>query len=242
MTAQAQGEQGRWPTTAVASLLRGGSIWGFFAWLMAGPFLIAAGPDAARNGRARVYVAGMLIMFGTSAAFHRFAGPRRPGAGCDERTTARSSSGSRRPTAVVGLALRGWAELLILTLVWVGAGRASRCASSFWTHRNGSSPFPTWSWAGVRSSWRRSWCGAWAERVHADVGGRVVLHRGSGGLRRASGRTHGHGSSASTRSSTPAPWSARGCSPTWSPSSLCRATRHIVLCWAARCRTSPGVG
>jgi hemolysin III len=43
----------------------------FAAWLIGGPFLIAAGPDAGAKAALSVYVAGMLVMFGTSAAFHR---------------------------------------------------------------------------------------------------------------------------------------------------------------------------
>ena len=61
------------PTTAVSvpcceGWLHAGA---FFAWLIGGPFLIAAGPDAAATAELAVYVAGMLAMFGTSAAFHR---------------------------------------------------------------------------------------------------------------------------------------------------------------------------
>jgi hemolysin III len=94
----------------------------FAAWLVGGPFLIAAGPDAWATTVLSIYVAGMLAMFGTSAAFHRL------------RWSARAWRRMRRAdhsaiflgiaatcTAVVGLALRGWAEVLVLVLVWAGA-------------------------------------------------------------------------------------------------------------------------
>ena len=73
MTALAQGEQGRAADNrGERPLLRGWLHAGaFFAWLIGGPFLIAAGPDAAATAELAIYVAGMLVMFGTSAAFHR---------------------------------------------------------------------------------------------------------------------------------------------------------------------------
>ena len=73
MKVLAQGEQGRAADNrGERPLLRGWLHAGaFFAWLIGGPFLIAAGPDAAATAELAVYVAGMLAMFGTSAAFHR---------------------------------------------------------------------------------------------------------------------------------------------------------------------------
>ena len=73
MTVLAQGEQGRSADNrGDRPLLRGWLHAGaFFAWLIGGPFLIAAGPDAAATAELAVYVAGMLVMFGTSAAFQR---------------------------------------------------------------------------------------------------------------------------------------------------------------------------
>src|SRR6202046_3749315 len=73
MTVLAQGETGRTAANrGERPLLRGWLHAGaFFAWLIGGPFLIAAGPDVAATTELAVYVAGMLVMFGTSAAFHR---------------------------------------------------------------------------------------------------------------------------------------------------------------------------
>ena len=67
MTVLAQGEQGRSADNrGQRPLLRGWLHAGaFFAWLLGGPFLIAAGPDAAATAELAVYVAGMLVMFGT---------------------------------------------------------------------------------------------------------------------------------------------------------------------------------
>jgi hemolysin III len=124
VTVLVQGEQG-----AVADnrgrrpLLRGWlHVVAFVGWLIGGPFLIAAGPDAGATAALAVYVGGMLVMFGTSAAFHRV------------RWSARAWRRMRRAdhsaifigiagttTAVAVLALSGWAEYLLLGLVWGGA-------------------------------------------------------------------------------------------------------------------------
>ena len=79
MTVLAQGEQGKSADNrGERPLLRGWLHAGaFVAWLIGGPFLIAAGPDAAATAELAVYVAGMLAMFGTSAAFHRLELPGR---------------------------------------------------------------------------------------------------------------------------------------------------------------------
>ncbi len=124
MTVLAQGEQGRSADNrGERPLLRGWLHAGaFFAWLIGGPFLIAAGPDAAATTELAVYVAGMLAMFGTSAAFHRLrwsAPAWRRMRRADHSAIFIGIAGTC--TAVAGLALRGWAEVLILTLVWAGA-------------------------------------------------------------------------------------------------------------------------
>ena len=99
MTALAQGEQGRSADNRGGRpLLRGWlHVGAFFAWLIGGPFLIAAGPDAAATTELAIYVAGMLIMFGTSAAFHRLRWSASRGAACGGPITVRSSSGSPGP-------------------------------------------------------------------------------------------------------------------------------------------------
>ena len=124
MTVLAQGEQGKAADNrGERPLLRGWLHAGaFVAWLIGGPFLIAAGPDAAATAELAVYVAGMLAMFGTSAAFHRLrwsAPAWRRMRRADHSAIFVGIAGTC--TAVAGLALRGWAQVLILTLVWVGA-------------------------------------------------------------------------------------------------------------------------
>ena len=124
VTVLAQGEQGRSADNrGERPLLRGWLHAGaFFAWLIGGPFLIAAGPDAAATTELAIYVAGMLAMFGTSAAFHRLrwsAPAWRRMRRADHSAIFVGIAGTC--TAVAGLALRGWAEVLILTLVWAGA-------------------------------------------------------------------------------------------------------------------------
>jgi hemolysin III len=92
------------------------------AWLIGGPFLIAAGPDGASKAALSVYVLAMLGMFGTSALFHRvrWAAPawrrmRRADHGAIFVGIAGTSTG------VAGLALSGWSQALMLSLVWTGA-------------------------------------------------------------------------------------------------------------------------
>ncbi len=124
MTTLAQGEQGRAADNrGDRPLLRGWLHAGaFVAWLVGGPFLIAAAPDAWATTALAVYVAGMLVMFGTSAAFHRF----RWSAPAWRRMRRADHSAifvgiAATSTAVAGLALRGWAQILVLTMVWAGA-------------------------------------------------------------------------------------------------------------------------
>jgi hemolysin III len=120
----AQGELGTLADNrGTRPLLRGWlHVVAFAGWLVGGPFLIAAGPDVGAKVALTVYVAGMLSMFGISAAFHRI------------RWSARAWRRMRRAdhsaifvgiaataTAVAGLALTGWAQVVVLTLVWAGA-------------------------------------------------------------------------------------------------------------------------
>jgi len=124
MTVLAQGEQGRAADNrGQRPLLRGWLHAGAFgAWLVGGPFLIAAGPDAWATTVLSVYVAGMLAMFGTSAAFHRLhwsAPAWRRMRRADHSAIFVGIAATC--TAVVGLALRGWAEVLVLIVAWAGA-------------------------------------------------------------------------------------------------------------------------
>jgi hemolysin III len=92
------------------------------AWLVGGPFLIAA----AANGWSRfvlsVYVLSMLCMFGTSALFHRIrwsAPAWRRMRRADHSAIFIGIAGTS--TGLAGLALTGWSQALVLSLVWAGA-------------------------------------------------------------------------------------------------------------------------
>lgn len=124
MTAIAQGEQGKLADNrGERPALRGWlHVVAFVGWLIGGPFLIAAGPDAGAKAALSVYVVGMLAMFGTSAAFHRIhwsAKAWRRMRRADHSAIFVGIAGTS--TAVAGLALSGWARVFLLTLVWVGA-------------------------------------------------------------------------------------------------------------------------
>jgi hemolysin III len=120
----AQGEQGRSADNrGQRPLLRGWlHVVAFVGWLIGGPFLIAAGPDAGSKAALSVYVAGMLAMFGISAAFHRIrwsAPAWRRMRRADHSAIFVGIAGTS--TAVASLALAGWAKVFLLTFAWVGA-------------------------------------------------------------------------------------------------------------------------
>jgi channel protein (hemolysin III family) len=124
VTTVAQGEQGKLADNrGQRPLLRGWlHVVAFVGWLIGGPFLIAAGPDAWAKVALTVYVVGMLAMFGISAAFHRIRwSPQawRRMRRADHSAIFVGIAGTS--TAVAGLALTGWARVFLLTLVWVGA-------------------------------------------------------------------------------------------------------------------------
>jgi hemolysin III len=110
------------PETA-RPLLRGWfHVGAFAAWAIGGIFLILAGPDAASTGALTVYVLSMLAMFGISALFHRLrwsAPAWRRMRRADHSAIFVGIAGTS--TAVAVLALSGWSEVLILSLVWAGA-------------------------------------------------------------------------------------------------------------------------
>lgn len=124
MTQSAQGEQGRTADNrGQRPLLRGWlHVGACAAWLIGGPFLIAAGPTIGPTAALVVYVSGMVVLFGTSAAFHRVrwsaVGWRRMRR-ADHSAIFVGIAGTT--TAVSVLALHGWAEVLLLALVWTGA-------------------------------------------------------------------------------------------------------------------------
>ena len=120
----AQGEQGELADNlGKRPLLRGWfHVGAFAAWFIGGPFLIAAAPDGGSRAALIVYVLAMLAMFGISALFHRI------------RWSARAWRRMRRAdhsaifvgiagtsTGLSGLALTGWPQLLVLSMVWTGA-------------------------------------------------------------------------------------------------------------------------
>jgi hemolysin III len=123
-TATAQGELGKLADNrGQRPVLRGWlHVFAFAAWLVGGPFLIAAGPDTWAIFVLSVYVAGMLAMFGTSALFHRvrWSAPAwRRMRRADHSAIFVGIAGTA--TAVAGLSLHGWSLVLILALVWAGA-------------------------------------------------------------------------------------------------------------------------
>jgi len=120
----AQGEQGGLADNlGPRPLLRGWlHVGAFVAWLIGGPFLIAAGPDTGSKAALTVYVVAMLAMFGTSALFHRvrWSAPAwRRMRRADHSAIFIGIAGTS--TGVAGLALSGWSQALMLSLVWTGA-------------------------------------------------------------------------------------------------------------------------
>jgi hemolysin III len=92
------------------------------AWLIGGPFLIAAAPDAGSRAALIVFVLSMLFMFGVSAAFHRIrwsAPAWRRMRRTDHSAIFIGIAGTS--TGLAGLALTGWPQVLVLSLVWGGA-------------------------------------------------------------------------------------------------------------------------
>jgi hemolysin III len=90
--------------------------------VVAAPFVVARAPTAGAAAALAIYMTSIAALFGVSAAFHRVrwspAGRRRMRR-ADHATIFIAIAGTN--TAVAGLALRGWAQILILSLVWGGA-------------------------------------------------------------------------------------------------------------------------
>jgi len=86
------------------------------------PFVVARAPTAGAAAALAIYMTSIAALFGVSAAFHRvrWSPPaRRRMRRADHATIFIAIAGTN--TAVAGLALRGWAQILILSLVWGGA-------------------------------------------------------------------------------------------------------------------------
>jgi hemolysin III len=108
---------------ALRPLFRGWiHVGAFMAWLIGGPFLIAAAPDGGSRAALTVYVLAMLAMFGVSALFHRVRWS--PAAWRRMRRADHSAifvGIAGTSTGVAGLALSRWPQALMLSLVWSGA-------------------------------------------------------------------------------------------------------------------------
>lgn len=95
----------------------------FFLSLPAGVVVIAAAGSARARLAAVVYAIGMTLMFGVSAAYHRFhwsPDGRRRMRRTDHGTIFVMIAGSYTPLTL--LALRGTTGTVVLTGVWLGAG------------------------------------------------------------------------------------------------------------------------
>ena len=93
----------------------------FAVVVVAGPVLVAHAPDPGAGVVLTVYVLSLAALFGVSASFHRIRWSpeaRRRMRRADHATIFVAIAGTY--TAVGGLALRGWAQALVLCLVWVG--------------------------------------------------------------------------------------------------------------------------
>lgn len=92
------------------------------AIVVGGPLLVARGHGGGDTLALSVYVASIIALFGVSASFHRimWSEPaRRRMRRADHATIFLAIAGTY--TAVAGIALRGWARVAVLTVVWVGA-------------------------------------------------------------------------------------------------------------------------
>jgi hemolysin III len=93
----------------------------FVVTLVLGPMLVARAHTLEARVVLTIYVVSLAALFGVSAAFHRIrwspAGRRRMRR-ADHATIFLAIAGTY--TAVAGLAVHGWAQVLVLCLVWFG--------------------------------------------------------------------------------------------------------------------------
>jgi hemolysin III len=92
------------------------------AVLVGGPLLVARARGGGQTLALSVYVASLVALFGVSAAFHRVTwseSARRVVRRADHITIFVAIAGTY--TAVAGIALRGWARVVVLSVVWGGA-------------------------------------------------------------------------------------------------------------------------
>ena len=93
------------------------------AMLVAGPLLAVRASGPGETAALVVYTLSMATLFGVSAAFHRVRwqpAARRRMRRADHATIFVGIAGTY--TAVAALALRGWAQIVVLCLVWIGGG------------------------------------------------------------------------------------------------------------------------
>ena len=242
----AQGEQGKAADNrGQRPLLRGWLHAGaFFAWLIGGPFLIAAAPDACGDGR----VVGLRGRHaGHVRHQRRLPPPALVGAGLAPHAAGRSQRDlrrncRRRPRPWSGCRIEGVGRMARPRHGLGGGGRRYRPAAGL----------PGRAAVGRRHSLcggrlvpdhRGAPTGAQPRlgRLRPDAGGGPGLHGWRAHLRAASGPTPGRGSSASTRCSTPARSWARACSPTSSPSSRCRGTKSQLQAESLHQLESPAI-
>jgi hemolysin III len=110
------------PAAPTRPILRGWlHVGALLAIAVGGPLLVIHAPGTASAAALAVYTATLVALFGVSAAFHRVRwGPagRRRMRRADHSTIFLGIAGTY--TAVAVLALSGWAEILVLCLVWAG--------------------------------------------------------------------------------------------------------------------------
>ncbi len=93
----------------------------FVVTLVAGPLLVLRAHTGAARAELIIYVVSLAALFGVSASFHRIRWSpvgRRRMRHADHATIFLAIAGSY--TAVAGLTLHGWAQVLVLCLVWFG--------------------------------------------------------------------------------------------------------------------------
>ncbi len=93
----------------------------FFVILVAGPLLVARAHTVEARAVLTIYVVSLAALFGVSAAFHRIRWSpvgRRRKRRADHATIFLAIAGTY--TAVAGLTVHGWAQVLVLCLVWFG--------------------------------------------------------------------------------------------------------------------------
>jgi hemolysin III len=110
------------PPESLRPLLRGWlHLVSFVVTLVVGPMLVSRADTPEERAVLIIYVVSLTALFGVSAAFHRIrwspAGRRRMRR-ADHATIFLAIAGTY--TAVAGLTVHGWGQVLVLCLVWIG--------------------------------------------------------------------------------------------------------------------------